>query len=182
MKAATLLTSAMAIAGLNTSLPAFAADAERQAEVQQRGTEVMPFNLKATTHIFTKSDNGGSQRVIAKDPSDEVQIRLIRMHLREIQADFRRGDFSAPARIHGADMPGLSQLKAAKLGQISIAYRDVDGGGKLIFRSGDPGLVSALHVWFDAQLSDHGTDAMDGHMAHHPGMVQPGPEKLRAPR
>jgi hypothetical protein len=79
-------------------------------------------------------------------------------------------------------MPGLSQLGAAKPGQISIAYRDVDGGGELIFRSSDPGLVSALHVWFDAQLSDHGNDAMDGHMAHHPGIVQPGSEQLRAPR
>ncbi|ANB77783.1 hypothetical protein AYM40_36065 (plasmid) [Paraburkholderia phytofirmans OLGA172] len=74
MKAATLLTSAMVIAGLNTPLLAFAADAERQAEVQQRGAEVMPFNLKATTHIFTKSDNGGSQRVVAMDPSDVAEI------------------------------------------------------------------------------------------------------------
>lgn len=176
MKAATLLTSALVIAGLNTPLHALAADAERQAEVAQRGAEVMPFNLKATTHIFTRSDDGGSQRVVAKDPSDEVQIRLIRTHLREIRAEFRRGNFSAPARIHGSNMPGLSQLGAAKPGQISIAYRDVDGGGELIFRSGDAGLVSALHVWFDAQLSDHGTDAMDGHMAHHPGMVPPGSE------
>src|SRR4051812_17034653 len=182
MKAATLLTSAMVISGLNTPLPALAADAERQAEVAQRGAEVMPFNIKATTHIFTSSDDGGSQRVVAKDPSDEVQIRLIQTHLREIQAELRRGNFSAPARIHGADMPGLSQLGAAKPGQISIAYRDVDGGGELIFRSSDPGLVSALHVWFDAQLSDHGNDAMNGHMAHHPGIVQPGSEQLRAPR
>lgn len=95
MKAVALLTFAMVIAGLNTPLRAFAADAERHAEVAQRGAEVMPFNLKATTHIFTKSHNGGSQRVLAKDPSDEVQTRLIRTHLREIQVEFRRGDFSA---------------------------------------------------------------------------------------
>jgi hypothetical protein len=142
--------------------------------VAQRGAQVMPFDLKATTHIFTSSDDGGSQRVVANDPFDEAQISLIRTHLREIQAAFQRGDFSAPASIHGADMPGLSQLRAAKPGQISIAYRDVDGGGELVFRSADPGLVSALHLWFDAQLSDHGIDAMDGHMVHHPGMVQPG--------
>jgi hypothetical protein len=175
MKAATLLTTAMVIAGLNTPLQAFAADAERHAEVAQRGAEVMPFNLKATTHIFTKSQDGGSQRVVAKDPSDEVQIRLIRMHLREIQVEFRRGDFSAPARIHGADMPGLSQLRAAKPGQISIAYRDVVGGGELTYRSGNSKLVSSLHAWFDAQLSDHGPDAMDRHMEQH-RMKQPGSE------
>lgn len=74
--------------------------------MQQCGAEVMPFNLRATTHIFTKLDSGGSQRVIAKDPSNVVQTRLIRMHLREIQAEFRRGNFSVSARIHCADMPG----------------------------------------------------------------------------
>jgi hypothetical protein len=166
----------MVIARLNTPLRAFATDAERQAEVAQRGAEVMPFNLKATTHIFTKSRDGGSQRVVAKAPSDEVQIRLIRTHLREIQAEFRRGDFSAPARIHVADMPGLSQLRAANPGQISIAYRDVYGGGELTYRSNNPKLVSSLHAWFDAQLSDHGADAMDGHMAQHPDMGRPGSE------
>ncbi|ASV97048.1 aspartate carbamoyltransferase [Paraburkholderia aromaticivorans] len=176
MKAFTLLTTAMVIAGLNTPLQALAADAGRKAEVAQRGAEVMPFSLQSTTHLFTKSANGGSQRVIAKNLSDEVQIRLIRTHLREIQAEFQHGDFSAPDRIHGADMPGLSQLRAAKPGQISIAYRDVDGGGELVFRSASGKLVSALHAWFDAQISDHGADAMDGHMAHHPGMAQPGSE------
>jgi hypothetical protein len=50
----------------------------------------------------------------------------------------------------------------------------IAGLNALVFRSADPGLMSVLHVWFDAQLSDHGIDAMDGHMAHHPGMVQPG--------
>ncbi|MCJ7798989.1 MAG: hypothetical protein MUP33_04400, partial [Polaromonas sp.] len=29
------------------------ADAQRQAEVSQRGKDVMPFRLPATTHIFT---------------------------------------------------------------------------------------------------------------------------------
>jgi hypothetical protein len=133
----------------------------------------MPFSLKATTHIFTKSDDGGSQRVIAKNASDGVQIRLIREHLREIQSQFRHGDFSGPARTHGTDMPGLAGLRAAKPGQISITYKDIKGGGELTYRSDDPKLVSSLHAWFDAQLSDHGADAMDGHIHHHTGTPPP---------
>lgn len=176
MNATALLAVAVVAAGLNTPLQALAADAGRQAEVAARGAEVMPFTVDGAIHIFTKSDHGGSQRVVVRDPSDKVQIPLIRAQLRKIQADFRRGDFSAPARIHGADMPGLSQLRAAKPGRISIAYRDVHGGGELIYRSGNPKLVSALHAWFDAQISDHGADAMDGHAAHHSGTVQPGSE------
>jgi hypothetical protein len=171
MKPGTLFTTLIVMAGLGAAVESFAADAERQAEVAQRGAEVMPFSLKATTHIFTKSDDGGSQQVIAKNLSDSRQIRLIRKHLREIQTQFQRGDFSGPARTHGADMPGLAQLRAAKPGQISITYRDIRGGGELTYRSNDPNLVSSLHAWFDAQLSDHGADAMDGHMHHHADMA-----------
>ncbi|BCZ81811.1 hypothetical protein PTKU64_54860 [Paraburkholderia terrae] len=173
MKPGILFTALIVMAGLGAAFESFAADAQRQAEVALRGAEVMPFSLKATTHIFTKSDDGGNQQVIAKDPSDSGQIRLIRKHLREIQTQFQRGDFSGPARTHGADMPGLAQLKAATPGQISITYKDIKGGGELTYRSDDPNLVSSLHAWFDAQLSDHGADEMDRHMHHHQGMMQP---------
>lgn len=63
-----------------TSLPfaAHSADVQRQAEVAKLGPDVMPFSLKATTHVFTKSSDGGTQRVIAKDGSDAVQTRLVR--------------------------------------------------------------------------------------------------------
>lgn len=67
--------------------------------------------------------------------------------------------------IHGNDMPGLAELRAAKLGQIGITYRDVKGGVELKYRAKEPRLVTALHNWFDAQLSDHGADAIEGH--HH---------------
>lgn len=164
-----LLCIALAAA---TSLPLVAhpADTQRQAEVAKLGPDVMPFNLKATTHIFTKSSDGGTQRVIAKDASDAVQTRLVREHLREIQAQFQKGDFSGPSHIHGNDMPGLAQIKAAKAGQISITYQDVGGGAELAYRTGNTKLVSALHAWFDAQLSDHGGDAMDGHQHRHGDM------------
>jgi hypothetical protein len=149
---------------------AYAADAQRQADVAQRGAQVMPFNLKATTHVFTKTADGGVQRVIAKNPADATQVRLIRAHLKELQSQFRRGDFSDPAKIHGADMPGLAQLAAAKPGELSVDYKEIDNGAELTYRSGKPELVAAIGAWFDAQVSDHGADAMQGHMHHHPGM------------
>ncbi|WP_425573068.1 aspartate carbamoyltransferase [Paraburkholderia caribensis] len=173
MKETIFFITLMVTAGLAAPFESFAVDPQRQAEVAQRGAEVMPFSLEATTHIFTKSVDGGIQQVIAKNPADSVQIRLIRAHLREIQTQFQRGDFSGPARTHGTDMPGLAQLRATKPGQVSIAYKDIEGGGELSYRSDDPKLVSSLHEWFDAQLSDHGADAMDGHMHHHQGMTPP---------
>jgi hypothetical protein len=148
------------------------AEMQRQSEVSRLGKDVMPFTLAATTHIFAKSEAGGTQQVVAKAAGDEVQIKLIRQHLQDIQAQFLKGDFSGPTHIHGQSMPGLAELKAAKPGQIAIAYRDIKDGAELTYKTPDAKLVAALHQWFDAQLSDHGKDAMEGHM-HHEGMKMP---------
>lgn len=139
------------------------AEATRQADVAQRGKDVMPFDLKATSHIFTKNGAGGIQRVVAKKVSDAAQVKLLRQHLREIKVQFGTGNFSGPTHIHGQDMPGLADLKAAKPGRIAIAYKNVKGGAELVYKTSDAKLVMALHKWFDAQLSDHGPDAMEGH-------------------
>jgi hypothetical protein len=161
------LALALAVSA-GVQMDARAADVQRQAEVARRGADVMPFDLKATTHIFTKTERGGVQRVVAKDVSNAVQTRLVREHLREIQQQFKKGDFSGPAHIHGVDMPGLAELKAAAPGAVSVNIADVPGGAELTYTTRDAGLVAALHRWFDAQLTDHGADAMRGHK-HHQG-------------
>jgi len=148
-------------------LPAHAADAQRQAEVANRGADVMPFELKATTHIFTKTADGGTQRVVAKNAANAQQVKLVREHLHDIQTQFQHGDFSGPTHVHGQEMPGLAALKAARPGQIAIDYRDVRAGAELTYRTTEASLVAALHAWFDAQLADHGHDAMPGHTGHH---------------
>jgi len=153
-------------------LSAFAADARRQAEVAARGKDVMPFSLDATTHIFTKTADGGIQRVVAKNVADADQTKFVRAHMLEIKRQFLKGDFSGPSHIHGDDMSGLDALRSAKPGQIAIAYRNVAGGAELTYRTSDPQMVVALHKWFDAQLSDHGSDAMEGHQHHHGDMPQ----------
>jgi len=164
----TFLLGATVVA-IALSLPAVAADAQRQAEVARLGADVMPFNLGATTHVFTKAANGGTQRVIARNAADVQQVTLVRAHLRDIQTQFLKGDYSSPSHIHGSDMPGLAELQSARPGQISIDYADVDAGAELTFRSADAALVAALHRWFDAQLADHGADAMAGHPHHEHG-------------
>lgn len=143
----------------------------RQDEVAQRGAEVMPFSLAATTHIFTKTGDGGNQQVVTKH-RDPKQVALIRKHLAVIARQFSAGDFGAPEQIHGEDMPGLAALRTAKPGELQIRYRDLPDGGEIVYRTDEPRFVAALHDWFDAQLSDHGHDAMAGHdpgmMHHHP--------------
>lgn len=145
---------------------------QRQADVARRGEQVMPFNLAATTHVFSKTDQGGVQQVVVKDASDAEQVKLTRLHLQEIREQFLKGDFSGPTRIHGQDMPGVAALKAAGPGQIAMAYADLKDGAELRYTTANPALVKALHQWFDAQLTDHGKDAMAGHAAHG-GMKKP---------
>jgi hypothetical protein len=165
MKKITIIL-AIAIAATIPQL-AVADDAKRQAEVAERGKDVMPFSLKATTHIFIKTAEGGIQRVVAKNMADTDQTNLVRVHLQEIRQQFLKGNFSGPSQIHGKDMPGLGELRSAKQAQIAIDYRDVEGGAELAYRTSDLVMVAVLHKWFDAQLSDHGTDATEGHQHHH---------------
>lgn len=153
------------------SVHADAADAQRQAEVAQRGPDVMPFSLKATQHVFTKTPDGGVQKVVARNTADSEQVKLVRGHLRDIQTQFLKGDFSGPTHIHGAGMPGLAELRAAQPGQIAIEYKEVAGGAELTYRTAETKLATALHSWFDAQVSDHGHDAMAGHMHHDHGSM-----------
>ncbi len=145
------------------------ASADRQADVSARGGQVMPFSLAATEHVFTLNASGGVQQVVARNAGDAQQVTLVRQHLREIREQFLKGDFSGPSHIHGANMPGLAQLKAARPGQLTIAYQDIPAGAQLSYTTTETNLVAALHQWFNAQLADHGPDARGGH-AHHEGM------------
>lgn len=132
---------------------------DRRAEVAERGRSVMPFDLDRTTHRFTRTATGGVQTVVADDPTDGTQIRLIQEHLRAEAGRFRRGDFSDPSRIHGRDMPGLTTLRHGA-GRITITYAPTSDGARITYTTTDPALVTALHAWFDAQVSDHDVDGL----------------------
>lgn len=149
----------------------------RQQQVAEKGSDVMPFDLKATTHVYEKTENGGVQGVVADDPDDAENVAAIREHLREQADAFSRGEFSDPASIHGEQMPGLAELEAGAE-RVEVRYEGLPDGARIVLTSEDPGLVGAVHRWFDAQLSDHGDDAREadgpgegmdaaGHEEHH---------------
>jgi hypothetical protein len=155
--AVAVMATAVAIGGRAiTSSRRSGAQTARQAEVAARGGTVMPFDLKKTTHVFTDLADGGVQTVTANDADDDAQIVLVRAHLQDEEAKFRAGDFSDPEAIHGPSMPGLAALKAAD-GGVQVRYEAVAAGARLWYSTSDPGLVDALHAWFAAQSSDHGS-------------------------
>lgn len=137
--------------------------AERQEAVAAAGAEVMPFDLDATTHIFTDTDSGGIQEVIADDPADSESIEQIAQHLTEEAAKFQAGDFSDPEAIHGESMPGLAILKD-RFDEIDVQLVVGETGSTLTYTASEPELIQAIHDWFTAQTTDHGDHAE--HMGH----------------
>lgn len=132
---------------------------QRQDMIHQRGSLVMPFDLNETTHVFSTMDEGGTMQVKAKDPGNVDQIELIRVHLKEEVNNFNNADFSDPKTLHGANMPGLDVLSQAQ-GKYTTEYSELADGAQLTFMTSDPEVMNAIHIWFMAQMTDHGTDAM----------------------
>lgn len=124
-----------------------------------RAASVMPFDLNATTHSFTKTDVGGVEQIAVNNPADQTDIALIRHHLRYEADQFARGDYTDPATIHGAGMPGLHDLET-NAQRIQIRYQEIPTGAGITYSATDPALITALHTWFDTQTHDH----------HMPGM------------
>lgn len=150
--------AAVALAGCGSEADALA---DRQADVAERGSEVMPFDLDATTHHFASTETGLVQTITAHDPDDGEQVALIREHLEEEAARFAQGDLDDPATIHGDEMPGLPALRSGA-DDIDIEFETRDDGARLTYTTEDSDLIEALHQWGEAQVSDHGDHAEHG--------------------
>jgi len=130
----------------------------QQEHVHQMSHSIMPFDVAKTTHIFKMTESGGIERVIAKSPNDTEQVVLIQEHLRHEADRFQQGDYSDPAMLHGTDMPGLKDLEDGA-SEIKISYTSLSSGAEITFDTSDLHLLTAIHRWFGAQLSEHGSDA-----------------------
>ena len=130
----------------------------KQEHIHEMGQTVMPFDLKKTVHIFKMTDSGGVQSVVVRDAHDKDQIGLIRQHLQHEAKAFELGDYTDPASLHGASMPGVSDL-ASHHKAITVSYSELPLGAAITFETQDRHLVTAIHRWFGAQLSEHGSDA-----------------------
>lgn len=130
-----------------------------QEHVHGHGHEVMPFDLSRTLHVFRMTDDGGIQKVITRGEAPQPdQVHRIQHHLQMEAAAFQQGNFSDPAHLHGGDMPGLRELRAGAA-RLDVRYTALPDGAQIELRSGDRQLVTAIHRWFGAQLSEHGADA-----------------------
>ena len=129
-----------------------------QDHVHKMSHDIMPFDMAKTLHVFKMTESGGVERVVVRDPKDQAQIGLIRQHLKREAGNFKQGNYSDPAKLHGATMPGLKELQAGSA-RVAVSYREIPTGAEIVFETEDLSLLTALHRWFGAQLSEHGADA-----------------------
>lgn len=143
------------------------ANPEQINEVHQRMQQLVPFSLNKTLETFTKTVHGGIQHIVAKSEDDSKQIQLIQAHLLKLANEFAKGDFSTTERIHGTEMPGLTVLKTAQTDDIKFEYKALPNGAQIHYSTEYPQFVQALHQWFDAQKTEHGSQEIPGHNQHH---------------
>lgn len=129
-----------------------------QEHVHGGSHSVMPFDLSKTQHIFKMTEQGGVESVIVKDPVSRQQLALVQAHLSHEAAEFQKGNYADPAALHGATMPALSALQEGAP-RIKVSYADSPNGAAISFETADLHLLTAIHRWFGAQLSEHGADA-----------------------
>jgi hypothetical protein len=134
------------------------AQTTRQEHVHQMSHSVMPFDMSKTVHIFKMTEHGGVERVVTREAKWHDQIAPIQHHLQHEVERFQQGDYSDPAKLHGADMPGLNELQEGA-SRITVSYAALPNGAEIRFETSDIHLLTAIHRWFGAQLSEHGADA-----------------------
>jgi hypothetical protein len=139
------------------TVPAFSDETKHQADVEHRSEQVMPFDMNAAMHSFAPTKTGGIQTIMVHS-GDPKQIALVRSHLRKEADAFAHGDFTDPASIHGGSMPGMQAMHEGSA-RIHVRYAEVASGASITYTSNDPALISAIHEWFKAQVTDHGAHA-----------------------
>jgi hypothetical protein len=155
----TIATVSLGLATIVQTVIAPAVTAQTQQEhVHHMAHSVMPFDMSKTLHVFQMTEDGGVQKVMTREAEAADQVPLIQQHLQHEAAQFQKGDFGDPAKLHGATMPGLKELEEGA-GKIKITYQALPNGGEIIFKTSDLHLITAIHRWFGAQLSEHGADA-----------------------
>jgi hypothetical protein len=134
-----------------------AADAQRAAEVDQRGDQGMGFSHAMTGHHFHLSADGGSIEVESDSPDDSASREASRRHMQKIAGMFAQGNFSLPMFIHDTVPPGVEAMKRLKH-QIVYKAENTAKGAQVRILTGNPEALAAVHEFLRFQIKDHRTN------------------------
>jgi hypothetical protein len=129
---------------------------KKEAELKRNGLAAMGFDQDAAVHHFRLRADGGAIEVEAAKATDEATREAIRVHLREIAAEFERGNFEKPFRTHGATPPGVTELVRLR-GAVTYRFEEVPAGGRVRITTVNPDALAALHAFLTYQIREHAT-------------------------
>jgi len=107
-----------------------------------------------SAHVFEDLPDGGRVVLERDDPADSAAIVTIRVHMREIAASFRAGDFTKPFQVHAQTVPGTAVMRDRRAA-ISYAPIDRPRGGEVRLTSRDSTAVRAIHEFLAFQRDQH---------------------------
>lgn len=110
---------------------------------------------ETTQHSFRLFADGGTieLRTLNEDPKTAEAIQT---HMREVTADFSRGDFEKPLFVHGVMPDGAERMK--ELGEtISYSFEKLPDGGRIRITTKDADALTSVHEFLKFQIKDHGT-------------------------
>jgi hypothetical protein len=157
-----LLAAVLVVALQHPTMPAGMSHEEhmkqmaKDAELKKRGTLAMGFDQDKTAHHFRTSATGGSIEVEVTDPADSGSRDQIRSHLKEIAADFGKGEFAKPFQTHGEVPPGVPAMERLKAA-IRYKYEETPRGGAVRISTSNPEALKAIHEFLAYQTSEHHT-------------------------
>jgi hypothetical protein len=110
-----------------------------------------PAPTDRSLHVYRESMDGGDEIVVAHHVAEGL-VRAIRSGLRKEASRYARGEYPDPAG--NGKTPAVTQLRAGAA-RISVSYVEIKDGGAIRFVCKDPSLVSALHAWFAATVTEN---------------------------
>ena len=132
------------------------AQMQREADMKKRGTAAMRFDQDKVAHHFLMTADGGSIQVEVRDPSDQTDRDAIRAHLRQIAAEFAKGDFEAPFATHAEIPPGVPTLQRLK-SAVTYTFEETLKGGRVRIATNNADALASIHEFLVYQIREHHT-------------------------
>ena len=101
---------------------------------------------------FVAQDDGGDI-IVERQIHQDLGINQIRSHLLMVARSFARGDFAVPGFIHERPIPGTAVM-ADRADKIDYSIEDLEHGGVLHMRTGDPQALQAIHSFIAFELAE----------------------------
>jgi len=108
----------------------------------------------ASTHAFPILADGGAIELRANRAEDKETVAMIRTHLQKIVDQFRGGDFSTPAFVHGYPPGGVDEMTRLR-DKIVYRYESLPTGGRIRITTKNAEALAAVHEFLRFQVTEH---------------------------